>query len=65
MRTIKTILAPRQKRVLKKDHWRGWGCDRTPGEPLLSPPNIFKIKKALSATYKYIKYKSTHDTIYT
>lgn len=39
----------------------GWGCDRIPGEPLLSPPNIFKIKKALSATYKYIKYKSTHN----
>lgn len=46
----------------KKDRWRGWGgCDRTPGEPLLSPPNIFKIKKTLSATYKYIKYKSTHN----
>jgi hypothetical protein len=31
----------------KKEHWRGWGCDRIPGEPLLSPPNIFKIKKDL------------------
>jgi hypothetical protein len=45
----------------RKERWRGWGCDRIPGEPLLSPPNIFKIKKALSATYKYIKYKSTHN----
>nr|DAE80874.1 MAG TPA: hypothetical protein [Bacteriophage sp.] len=31
--------------MLKKEHWRGWGCDRILGEPLLSPPNIFKIKK--------------------
>jgi hypothetical protein len=45
----------------KKERWRGWGCGRIPGEPLLSPPNIFKIKKALSATYKYIKYKLTHN----
>lgn len=45
----------------KKSAGGGGGVTGSQESPLLSPSNIFKIKKALSATYKYIKYKPTHN----